>query len=630
MARKIKETPLDPERFELIKKRCTYIRGIYGERNTIMDKMEEIFLMLWNENTPVDPNIVKIINPDGRNKLLGGHRLLKATEPKVKIPFEKNDKKAKEASSKLEKAGSALFYANSRLMDIPIHEEAIKSAMLFGEIQGGITLTADLVRLADKGSSKAYKKRVEEIEKRTPALVEWYDPRTGYPIIDKLGLAGFHRSVQMSAWEIKNVWGTKAAGIIGEIEKKGKPTSKKATEFQTNYTYNDYLDWELHVVWLEEYPDMPLMYEEHNMDEIPIVYRTASGSNLHKKTEYKTQPFLYGVHKSGLYEALNMAYSMLYDHAFTLGASGNLIYEAEKDDKSLRIDWGTKGGVITIKAGEKVYSAPLPQLDPSVLKSIEMGERKLTQSTIYDQALGEPLGSNAPYSMVALLNHAGRLPLLDAQRAAAWAFGDVIEKTFRMIKKYSPGKVNMEGRTGYVALAGKDIPKDFIVNVGVEIDLPQDMKQNAMVADMIIKSGIGSKEWVREKLMQIEQSDEMDKEILIEKLVDLFAQMQVQQVMAAAQQAAAAQAGQGTEGIPEELMNMDPEKLKQFMANGGIPEDAQAEVMSKLGQRGGPMPKPGEGEGASSGNPMTKPRPIAPEGGEPPKAPPAVGGISRG
>lgn len=628
-------------KFDEIKTRCKYVRGIYGDRNKIMDAMENIFMLIWNDNQPTNPNIVKFICPDARNKLQGGHRLLKATEPKVRVPAEKNDAEAQKISSNLEMAGAALFYANSRLFDIPIHEEAIKSAMLFGEIQGGITLTQDLKEAAEKGGNEAYKLRIGEITKRTPAIVEFYDPRTGYPIIDKLGMEGYHRAVRMTEHEVINAWGDEGRQAINgaKAKQKTKKEAEKESAYTNIFTHNDYMDWEYHCVWLEEADEAPLMLEKHGMPELPIVYRTASGSNLHSRKEYKTQPFLYGVYKSGLYEALNMAYTMLYDHMFTIGSSGNLVYEANKEDKVLKIDWGTKGGSFTIAVGEKVYQAPLPALDPAVIRGIEMGERKLSQSTIYDQALGEALGSNAPYSMVALLNHAGRLPLLDAQRAASWAFGDIIEKTFRIMKKNQKGTSKIQTRTGYVELKAKDIPEDFIVNVGVEIDLPQDMKQNAMIANSLIANKIASKEWTRGKLMQIEQSDEMDKAILIEDLVMLFAQMQVQQVMAAAQQAAQPTPGgptPGPEGGPppqegsgqgqemvQQMMNMSPEQITEMMTKGGIPPEAQAAVLAKLGM----------GDGASMGNPMTAPKELpgdGTEGMELGKLGGPAGGIPRG
>lgn len=611
---------IDPEKYDFIKQRCKDVRGKFGTRNTLMTTMEDYFLMKWNENKPQDPNIIQMVDPDSHNALKGAARLLKATDPKVRVPEEKNDEEAKKASSNIERAGSAIIYANSRSRDIPVQNETTMSALLFGEIHAGITLTEDLVRYAEKGSSKSYQNRVKELASRTPIIIDIYDPRTCYPIIDSIGVAGYHRYIRKTAFELVDMWGDQAREILGQ-------TDKYKIDYEKPYYLCDYIDWEYRIIWIDDKPETPLVFAPHELGELPVVYRVAGGSRLHQNTGDQVQPFLYAMYKSGLQNAKNMAMTMLFDHIYTLGATGQYAYRPNVPGKPLAIRWETKGGYYELGANESLETIMKPTLDQTVMAGLELAERKATESTIYRQALGEPLGSNAPYSMISLLNHAGRQALLDAQRAASWAFGDIIEKAFRMLKSQTKGKSTIAGRSGYIELKTSEIPKDFMVEVDFEIDLPQDIKQNAAIAAQLISSDLADKEYVRSKLLQIDQSDEMDKKIMKQKLIDLFTTMQIEQTMAAIQQQKqppptipggatppTQQPGQPGAGmqpppqgqgaglqLPPGLANMDPEQIMAVMQQSNIPPDVQQQVMAQLmAQR----------EGVTEGMPMTQPMEI--------------------
>lgn len=94
-------------------------------------------------------------------------------------------------------------------------------------------------------------------------------------------------------------------------------------------------------------------------------------------------------------------------------------------NKGIDVDYSKLGGVVydstnTLRMLDKKPNESALWQFSDMLKSSE------AESTLYRQTLGEPLGSNAPYSMVSLLNQAGRLPLVPLQRLGQAAFSAVM------------------------------------------------------------------------------------------------------------------------------------------------------------------------------------------------------------
>jgi hypothetical protein len=121
--------------------------------------------------------------------------------------------------------------------------------------------------------------------------------------------------------------------------------------------------------------------------------------------------------------------------------------------------------------------------------------------------------------------------------------------------------------------------------VKLDVDLPMDERQNAQTADSLVKSGLASKRYVREKILTIDQSSEMEKEIAKERITDAMLQAetqnQVQAIMLKAQQEQQAsmpqQAPQGQpspeQGMPPPEQGMPPLDQGQS-AQDGLPMTA--------------------------------------------------------
>lgn len=566
-----------------IQAKSSQLEQLYMDRNSMCDGIDEMFLMDWQDGLPTNPNVKLTISPEARNAALGAIRLLIASDPLFSVPREKNTADdVQKGADKIEKYCRAVWDASGRVRQSPVHYDIVTSSVLYGEFNVGILDTEALLEQAKSGS-KAARLRAERVASVTPFLFEVYDPRTCYPEFDSMGLTSFFRKATVSAGVVLDTWGQAAidAGLTPE-------------QRYTDVEICDYWDAETHAVWINGRGGA-LFVGENEWGEIPVISQITDGSTVFGDPKYQRQPFLYTAWKSKLWERQNLALSTLYTNVFTVGNNPMLVYEALDQDKSLFVNWDTPGGITVIQNGESLTPLIKNAIDPSLVQALETARNLVTESTIYKQTLGEPLGGNAPYSMVALLNQAGRLPLVSIQRRASWGIGKAMDIILHMVKT-GGGRKKLNG---IVDLKPSDIPDGIAIDAKLDIILPQDSRQNTMVAQQVVASGLASKSWAREQLLNIGQSEEMEKEIYIERMTDLQMQLQMQQEFTRQQ----AGVQQMPKGIPPQGGAGLPQGLPQ-----GLPGSVPSEIMP---QQGTPPAQPGEQVG--NGLPMTEP--LQSEGG---------------
>ena len=593
--------------FANIKKRCEDLASEYAARNTMCDELEAMYLMDWTEGKPEEASHVKLtISPEARNKALGAIRLLTAADPKFSVPTDKNNPEEEEKASAVEKAANAIWYASGRIRQNPIHYDLVTSAVLFGEMQIGITATADIVDHA-KGGSKAALKRAEQIAAATPYVFEVFDPRTGYPEFDEYGLASFYRKSTIKSGKVLDDWGDTAllAGM------------NAGNRFE-DVDLCEYWDNAIHAVWIDGKGE-PLYIGENIFPCIPIVAQITDGSSLHEAEEFRRQPFLYSLWKSKLWNRLNLSMTAMYTNIFAIASNPTFIEKVQSEDRDPKTDFSVPGGKKRMLVGEDFYPLAKNAIDPGLITGMQEAQKQLEETTIYGATLGEPLGGNAPYSMVALLNQAGRLPLTSIQRRGSWAIGHAMELAFLMMKDKG-GTFKTKGATSnsVMKIAAADIPEDLIIEAQLDIKLPQDKQQLLTMAMSAVQGDhpFMSYERSRREYAGIEQSDEEDKIIIaeqaawVENMMDNQKRIQEMQMKsqeeAQARQMQAQQQMQPQQGMPQQAPQMQEQALmeQQGMQPGGA--GIPPEVIQQLQQR----------QAATSGSPMTQPLPVQGMGGE--------------
>ena len=174
----------------------------------------------------------------------------------------------------------------------------------------------------------------------------------------------------------------------------------------------------------------------------------------------------------------------------------------------------------------------------------------IDDSTIYDNAFGAS-SSGGSFSETSLLSVSAQLPLVATQRQCGAAIAGAVDLALMTMKERG---INFS-REG-LEIKAKDIPEDLEITCKLDMTQPQERLQRANEAAVILANGLASKQWTQENTIGIENTDEMDKAMLREKvnaalvdykIQDLVQQMQKQkqeeeqQKQQAVQQAQAAQ-----------------------------------------------------------------------------------------
>lgn len=594
----IKTTDVD---FAAVKKKCQDLESLYAARNTKANEMEAAYFMDWT-NKPLGDEAKVITSPSARNKANGAIWLMTATDPVFSVPFDLNDDDAKTKSEAMEKMAAAMWHTAGLIRQRPVHYDAVTSGVLFGEMHIGVVNTKDLSEQSKGGPTEG---RFSKIAEMTPFIYEVYDPRTGYPEYDALGLSAYYRKVKMKTGEILDRWGDLAI-----------QSGMNPGERFVDVNFCDYWDNVVHIAWIEG--KTPLYIGEHGLPCIPIVAQIVTGSTVFESPEDKIQPFLQTVVSSGVWESENISLTSMATYAARLGTP-TFVYQSIDGERELRMDKSVIGGVANIRSNESVMPLVQKVIDDSISQLYTVAKDISEQSTIYGQTMGQPISSTASFSATSLLHQAGRLPLITIQKLGGWAIARALEISFEIMRDVTGAGKAMKASGGTAKLKPSDIPKAFIIDARLEIDLPQDKRNDAMILQQLTSGDnpAVSMRWAREEILNIGQSKEMSQEIVDEKLQQLEFQKVVQIEMArtqAAIQAEIAKIQQQSMGqqMPGQQPGQQPMPQQpppqQMPPDQGIPPELMAQLQAQQQQGQPPDGNTGSGMGMPGiplGGPMT-------------------------
>jgi len=290
------------------------------------------------------------------------------------------------------------------------------------------------------------------------------------------------------------------------------------------------------VVW-EEGEQVPLAdYNgEHGLDQIPVAVTFADGSELFEEEERKRDPFMFAYLTSQLWQRETLALSSIFTSLYERGTGPLIGIEPASlgQDNKIDINWA---GTVRYIIG-KVQLLNDKAFDPDLMQALDLLNGMIGDSLLYRQALGQPLGGGGiAFSTVALLNQAGRLPLVSPSEAVGDAIGQIASIAIRRLKKENLAKD---------FLSGDKIPERFSLTARLDIKLPQDDLRNAQIADTLTKGDnpVTSVEWVRQNVLGITDSNQMDTQIFGERYLALrfaaFAQQMIQSMIQPARPPAA-------------------------------------------------------------------------------------------
>jgi hypothetical protein len=573
----------------------------YASQKEMMEDVDKMYFMDWDDK-PSGREFKFTTSPSARNALLGAIRLMTSTEPLFNVPYDKNKKEAKAPSEKIEKLCKTVWYHSGRFRGVPLEQPAIESLLRYGMMCLAITDTEDLKKMFDKkGASKAQKQQIQRLVDTTPYLVEAWDPKGVYPEWGRFGLNSLYRTVQMTIAEVIDQFGE---NVVNKVLSLDNYTPNEIVQ------YADYWDLEKHMAWISSTASEgetiiagdPIVDENHNLPCIPIIVQTSEGSYIDSEREYQAMPFLYTILKGDLWERQNLELTYMYTNLFNLAANPTYLYQTIGEDE-LDVDYSIPGGVIKLRPGEQYRMLEKDVVNKDMLQGLQVADRLFEESTIFRQALGGMggLGANAAFSTVSLLHQVGRLPLVSPQKRGGWGIGSAMETMFYLMKDKGK-KRKLKTKEGFMEFDPDEIPDDLIIESRLEVDLPQDQMNQANIAHLVTQAGLASRRWAREKILNIGQSDEMDKEIWndqasaqeFERILSNFMREQMMREEAMRQQGQQQGAQMPPEGMPPQGMPQQGPPMRGMVSPGSA---MQAQAGLTPAQRPGTRPAPPTGEG---------------------------------
>lgn len=565
--------------FEKIKKRTMEIESAHNEKLRLFERYREIYFMTNAEtpkNAAVDKGDWKItVSPSGRNEVTGMKRLMDTGEIHITV---KSAGETVANSDELEQGLKTILRVSGEAKRARVEKDANLSAVLWGPVCLRAESLDDLIATQKK---PAYKKRLENMRRRTPFIISCLNAEESFPDWGEFGMLAHVGKYKMRGAELKERWAV--------------------ADCQDNreYIVHDYVDLENRVVWADGI-NTPLFSGPHNLPDLNIAVRYAGGSSLFYKPEEQLQSFLYAKAMGDLDRRENLILTYIFTSVFMQGLPGRtmLVQNSESTQPTVDIDYasGVKRIVVT---GAKADMVDMQVIDGDVMQIKAMLDDMSGDSTIRGQTLGENI-SGATFSALAMLSSAGKLPMIDPQEAVEQAFSDIFLHILTRIRD--------EGMENDV-IQPADIPDDVEVEVSMEAKLPQDNLRNAQVAGML--GDKVSDEWIHTNLLQIGNTEDMHAQIFKEQIkkamigklaqdpqyIDQFLQaamgMQKPQPQPQGQPGQPPTAPPGMEEMMQGQNGMPPQPPQQ-----GAPTPEQ---MAMMMQQGGGM------EGMPQGGPMIPP-----------------------
>ncbi len=516
----------DTRAFKQMQDLAVDLQSDYRERDLMLDDMEQYWSMIWKNPIPKDNNQTAVTyDTDMTNRLMGAHRLLTATAPEFSIPTDSNSATTLPIASPMEKAAKIMWLASGKSRGMPLEKDLVLSALMTGSVDIALTnLLDDMVPDEGDTDSVSYWRR-KTLEQRTPIFFEPWIVRQGYPLRAKYGLQAYVRVYQTTVAKFREEW--------ADVDTLPFLLNKKST---TTITVKDGVNEKYRFAWLDG-DKRPFYAAENKKGIVPIVSQVTEGSLLFADPSIQARPFLYTAHKSNLPMRKSMALTAIFTIIKAIGMSAAWKHKrssANPHDLTVR----QVGPLSVFELDQDEDIVPMLSkgaIDPAMLTALEIANQQIAESTIYSQALGEPLGANAPFSMVALLHQAGRLPLTAPKILTGWAIASAMELAFLWLK--ATGKdLNLSTMGQAVIIKASEIPQDIQFEASLEIDLPQDVREVAGVVGAF--EGKVSNRWIRENLMKgVGQSEAMQEEIwgeqagqfFFQQMLAMFAQQQQQQ-----------------------------------------------------------------------------------------------------
>lgn len=524
------------------------------DRVAMLEDMRDMFMMEWS-GQPTAQWIRKVVSPDAFDTIMGLVRLMMASEPEINVPIPGQTETIVK-NEDMERVLRSLLRKANKTREVSALDDAVLSASLFGEVVFRVGNTQDIIARAEKSGNLVLATQA----KKLPFTIDTVNPICTFAETDLLGLHKITIYDHTTAGKVRDYW--------------GKLFDKQfAYDDDDEIELYDYWDRTWRAVWVKGEQD-PIICSEHKLPFIPIVRKIVQGTKLWTRDEATTiWPILYAFYKSGMWDAQNISYTMIYSLAYAMGSVPFLgLYKKSQNQADPEIDWTSPGINVRLLEGQEIKRVVDGVIPEDMLRTLNLVEQKTPEMLMPKVVFGQSPGTNMSFSAINLLSQGGRLPIIPIQEGVATAVADVLETILMWVKDDNTERAFWnEGMRSVLNPAEIDID-ELHVDVKITPDIPMDRMQIGTLVNQLVAQGVISKKRAREWLHVMDDTGETE-QILLEQYTEAQAQRYAQQIgeasdieMLAGEQAA--NAPEPREGPPQASTEGPLFDLSQ----GGIPQ----------------------------------------------------------
>lgn len=487
--------------FESVRGRAEGMVNNDGARVALYTSLRDMFAMEWDGKPSADW-VRQVVSPDAYNAVIGVLRLMMAAEPQINVPSGESTVENVVRDDQMERALRAVLRRADEARDVSAIYDAVMSAALFGEIVVRVGCSADVAAMAKDAGNDA----LVTMAGRVPYTIDTLNPSTVFSHSDALGLRRVCIVEATTGASVREFWGDLAEGVEDDDE--------------TEVELFDYWDRTWRAVWVKN-QDAPILCEEHGLPFIPIVRRVVQGTRLWTRDDGDTVfPLLYAMYKSGLWEAQNIALTMIYSMAYAMGSVPFLALEKQSAGQpDPAVDWSNPGINVRLLPGQKITRVAQDAVPQEMVQLLNLVESKTPESLMPKVVFGQSPGGNVSFSALNLMSQGGRLPLIPIQERVGDVFSRVLEIVLRWVKLEKKG-VELYDKGILHALDPARIDDERInVEVTITPNLPQDRMSVGTLVSQLIGQQVISRRTGREWMYVHDDTAETE-QILLERFIE--------------------------------------------------------------------------------------------------------------
>lgn len=507
---KLAQYDVSSPEFREIQEHARELKGQFAVRDRAFEKYERMYNMKWDcdvKRQGVD-TIKPTTSPTARNKVLGAWRLLISQNPRFSVTSAAEG--ALDAEG-IEKFITQMWAQAGKVNGRPLHYDIILSMLLYGESHVALNTISDY-KLYNPND-----KRVDKVGAITPIVFDVWNPRGGYPEFDKFGLSAYYREQQVEKSWVR----TNYKKLLEDNDLTRELAGAGTVTLKTFY------DLEKYCVMVNS---RILICCAHGLPNIPISVTRSDGSLLFERPEDSTQPLLYSLEKSRLWERENLYLTVTTSNLFALGCMPMVAFTHDTNSK-LNITNDSGILVADLARGESLDFIQSKGFLTNEMQNMgRMYSNYIDESTIYNTAFGEA-GAAGSFSEASLLSVSARLPLVSTQRQCGLAIGNAVALALDIMRER-----NISFKKEDTEIVGSKIPEDIEVVCKLDMTQSQERLQRANEAAVILANGLASKKWTQENTIGIDSVEDMEKAMLDEQITKAISEYKIQEILSDIQQ----------------------------------------------------------------------------------------------